>query len=110
MYVIAPRGTGGWRTDCATSEREPADGRCISLAIDKKPDLDLGLFRSFDLHKAVEDELVAGDGRLVAWCLEAKLGLAEERDEDRLRLAHLEVLGRPPTPEELQEARNFLAE
>ena len=39
-----------------------------------------------------------------------RLGLAEERDEDRLRLAHLEVLGRPPTPEELQEAKSFLAE
>ena len=79
MYVVTPRGTGGWRTDCATSEREPADGRRISPAIDKKPDPDLGPFRSFDLHKAVEDELVAGDGRLVAWRLEAELGLAYER-------------------------------
>ena len=39
-----------------------------------------------------------------------RLGLAEETDEDRLRLAHLEVLGRPPTAEELQEAKSFLAE
>ena len=39
-----------------------------------------------------------------------RLGLAQEKEEDRLRLAHLEVLGRPPTAEELQEAKSFLAE
>ncbi len=39
-----------------------------------------------------------------------RLGLAQERDEDHLRLAHLEVLGRPPTADELQEAKSFLAE
>ena len=39
-----------------------------------------------------------------------RLGLAQEKEEDRLRLAHLEVLGRPPTAEELQEANSFLAE
>ena len=39
-----------------------------------------------------------------------RLGLAEENDEGRLRLAHVEVLGRPPTAEELAQAANFLSE
>ena len=39
-----------------------------------------------------------------------RLGLAEEKDEDRLRLAHLEVLGRSPSPDELKEATDFLSE
>ena len=39
-----------------------------------------------------------------------RLGLAEEKDEDRLRLAHVEVLGRPATAEELAQAANFLSE
>ena len=37
-----------------------------------------------------------------------RLGLATEKDEDRLRLAHVELLGRPPTAEELTEAADFL--
>ena len=36
--------------------------------------------------------------------------MAEENDEGRLRLAHVEVLGRPPTAEELAQAANFLSE
>ena len=39
-----------------------------------------------------------------------RLGLAEENHEDRLRLAHVEVLGRSPTAEELVQAANFLSE
>ena len=39
-----------------------------------------------------------------------QLGLASEKDEDRLRLAHLRVLGRAPTEEELAQAVNFLNE
>ncbi len=39
-----------------------------------------------------------------------RLGLVEEKEEARLRLAHLEVLGRSPRPDELQEATDFLRE
>ena len=39
-----------------------------------------------------------------------QLGLAREKDEDRLRLAHLKVLGRAPTEEELEQAVSFLNE
>ena len=39
-----------------------------------------------------------------------RLGLATPSDEHRLRLAHLQVLGRPPTPEELAQAMAFLDE
>ena len=39
-----------------------------------------------------------------------RLGLSEVTDEHRLRLAHVKVLGRPPKPEELMEATNFLSE
>ncbi len=39
-----------------------------------------------------------------------RLGLAEESDEHRLRLAHLQVLGRAPGAEELAQAVGFLSE
>jgi hypothetical protein len=39
-----------------------------------------------------------------------RLGLASPSDEHRLRLAHIEALGRPPTPEELAQAMTFLDE
>ena len=39
-----------------------------------------------------------------------RLGLSEVRDEDRLRLAHVKTLGRPPAGEELAEGLRFLDE
>ena len=39
-----------------------------------------------------------------------RLGVTEPRDEDRVRLAHVQVLGRPPGTEELAEAITFLDE
>jgi len=37
-----------------------------------------------------------------------RLGLADAKDEDRLRMAHVEVLGRPPRNDEIAQAEIFL--
>ncbi len=55
-------------------------------------------------------QLLSGMEKDPLWQPIYRLGLSEVRDEDRLRLAHLKTLGRPPTREELAEGIRFLDE